>query len=53
MWTAIPSIYIQDTGKELVHFREADQEFHFGHVEVEMPVKHATRDAKRASDRVG
>lgn len=41
----IPSIYIQDTGKELVHLREAAREFHFGHVEVEMPVKHPTRDA--------
>lgn len=45
MWMVTPSIYIHDSGEELVHLGEADREFRFGHVEVETPVKYPTRDA--------
>lgn len=40
----IPRIFIQNPGEELVHLREAEPEFRFGHAKVETPVRYPTGD---------
>lgn len=35
-------------GEEPVRLREVEQEFRFGHADIEMPVKYPTRDVQRA-----